>query len=465
MTGTFSSLGVALSGLRYNQAVLDNASNNIANASTDGYVRRSVVGGSVIVGQPAMYARYDGHGDGVAVQAVTRQVDPLLDAQVRSAHGSMNYLTTQQTVLSTVENGIGEPSDTGVAAALAQFNNAWQDLANNPGTDATRQQVIGQGQTLARAINGQVGNIVNQEADQRLHLLANVSDINTAATALAQLNTTIQSGSQSGLDVNSLKDQRDQLALQIANLAGGSVSVQSNGMYDVSVGGVALVTGQSSGTLVINTGVTPTGAADGNPITFRVDTAAGSTALPGNLGGEAGGVTDLLTNALPNYKAGLDQVAQQLADAVNTQHQAGFDAAGNPGVPFFSYNPANPGATLAVALASSSQVAASGIPGGNLDGSNADTLSTSAKAAGDSYQRLVNGFGTQVAAVNQQSSNQATLTTSLDNSREQQAGVNLDEETVSMVTSQRAYQAAARVMTTLDDVLDTLINHCGLIGG
>lgn len=465
MTGTFSSLGIALSGLRYNQALLDNASNNISNASTEGYVRRTVVGASVSVGQPAMYARYDGHGDGVTVEAVTRQVDPLLDAQVRSAHGSLNYLSTQQSVLSTVENGIGEPSDTGVAAALASFNNAWQDLANNPGTDATRQQVIGQGQTLARAINGQVGNIVNQEADQRLHLLANVSDINTAATGLAKLNATIQSGEQSGLDVNSLKDQRDQLALQIANLAGGTVSVESNGMYDVAVGGVALVTGQTAATLVVNSGVTPSGAADGNPITFRVDSSSGSTPVPGSLGGEAGGVTDLLTNALPNYKAGLDAVAKQLADAINAQHQAGYDANGNPGAPFFSYDPTNPGATLAVALTSSSQVAASGIAGGNLDGSNADTLSTSAKAAGDSYQRLVNGFGTQVAAINQQASNQSTLTTSLDNSREQQAGVNLDEETVSMVTAQRAYQAAARVMTTLDAVLDTLINHTGLIGG
>jgi len=466
VTGTFSTLGIALSGLRYSQAVLDNASNNIANASTDGYVRRTVQGASVTSGQVALWSTYDGHGDGVAVTSVDRMVDPLLDARVRSEHGNLSFLTTQQTVLSRVESGIGEPGDSGVSAALQKFNAAWQDLSNNPGTDASRQQVIGMGQSLAQAINSQVRNITGEESDQRLHLQSNVADINTAASGLAALNRNILDGQQSGLDVNNLEDQRDQLALKLANLAGGTVSVESNGMFDVSVGGASLVSGQDAGTLAIATGVTASGDADGNPITFRIDTASGSTPLTSALGGEAGGVADVLTNALPSYKAGLDQVAQQLADTVNAQHESGYDANGDPGTAFFSYDPSNPGATLSVAITDSSQVAASSIAGSaNQDGGNADTISTSTQGVSDAYQRLVNGFGTQVAAINQQTSNQTTLTGSLDDSWEQQAGVNMDEETVNMVAAQRAYQAASRVLTTMDDMLDTLINHTGLIGG
>jgi flagellar hook-associated protein 1 FlgK len=464
MTGTFSSLTSALSGLRYNQVVLDTASNNVSNASTDGYVRRTVQGGSVTPGAVALWSRYDGHGDGVAVQGVTRATDDLLTARVRREHASLTYLTTQQAVLGRIEDGIGEPGDSGVSAAIQGFDAAWQDLANNPGAAASRQQVVGAGQTLARALNAQAGNIAGEEADQRLHLMSNVADVNTAASGLARLNMSIVQGEQSGLDVNTLKDQRDQLALKLANLAGGTVAIEPNGMYDVTVGGAALVTGQTAGTLVIASGITASGAADGGPLSFRIDSAGGSTALGGGLGGEAGAVTDLLTTTLPGYKAGLDAVAQQLADAVNAQHGSGYDASGAPAGAFFAYDPADPSGSLAVALTDPDQVAASAVPGGNLDGSNADVLSTASKAAGEAYQRLVNGFGTQVAAVNQQASNQTTLTGSLDDSWEQQAGVSIDEETVTMLAAQRAYQASSRVLTTLDDMLDTLINHTGLVG-
>ena len=150
-------------------------------------------------------------------------------------------------------------------------------------------------------------------------------------------------------------------------------------------------------------------------------------------------------------------------NAVNGQHALGFDAAGNPGGAFFSYDPALGAKSLQVAITDPALVAASSVTGGARDGANADALSVVGTFT-DAYQRLVNGFGTQVAAVQRQTANQASLTGSLDSAWEQQAGVNLDEETVNMVTAQRSYQAAARLMTTLDEVLDTLINRTGVVG-
>ncbi|WP_278257144.1 flagellar basal body rod C-terminal domain-containing protein [Nocardioides convexus] len=101
--------------------------------------------------------------------------------------------------------------------------------------------------------------------------------------------------------------------------------------------------------------------------------------------------------------------------------------------------------------------------GGARDGANADALSRAGDAA-NAYQRLVNGFGTKVASLDRQVANQSALAGSLDDAWEQQAGVNLDEETVNMMTAQRSYEAAARLLTTLDEVLDTLINRTGLVG-
>jgi flagellar hook-associated protein 1 FlgK len=291
--------------------------------------------------------------------------------------------------------------------------------------------------------------------------MTDVAEVNTVASDLASTNRSIAIASLNGDDAGVLLDKRDQLAMRLSELTGAKTTQRADGGFDVTVNGVALVTGQNAGSLQIASGITATGASDGNPITFTITDSSGTTPVPAGLTGDLGGVTDLLTTTLPAYAAGLGAVAQQLADEVNTQHQAGYDAAGNPGQPFFSYNPADPAGTLAVALTAPSQLAASSLPGGVLDAGNATALATTTGVE-ESYQRLVNGFGTEVASVKRLAANQQVLTSQVDGSREQLAGVNLDEEMVTMMSSQRAYEAASRVMTTLDSVLDTLINRTGL---
>ncbi|WP_036519445.1 flagellar hook-associated protein FlgK [Nocardioides sp. J54] len=466
MAGSFGSISSALSALRYQQVALDVAGSNISNATTDGYVRRRVVGEAVSTNVPAMWSRSDSHGNGVAVGEVRRMVDPLLDTRVRREHGALSYLQTQQTILARVEEGIGEPGDNGVYAALLAFRSSWQDLSTNPGGDAARQQVIGSAETLAQALRIQVSNVAGEEADQRVHLLNVVDEVNTAAAGLAELNHNILVTEQNGTDAGTLRDQRDQLALRLAELAGAVTTVRADGQFDVTIGGETLVSGREAGSLAVATGVTPTGGTDGAPISFRVDASWGSTVLPSGTagpGGALGGITNVLTSTLPSYRAGLDAVAADLASAINAQHALGYDAAGTPGGPFFSFDPSVGAASLQVAITDPALVAASSIPGGGRDGANADALSRAGDAV-DSYQRLVNGFGTQVASLGRQAANQTALTRSLDGAWEQQAGVNLDEETVNMVQAQRAYEAAARLLTTLDEVLDTLINRTGLVG-
>ena len=99
--------------------------------------------------------------------------------------------------------------------------------------------------------------------------------------------------------------------------------------------------------------------------------------------------------------------------------------------------------------------------GGALDGSTADRIGT-ARDAEAAYQSLVSGLGTDVASAARLSRTQGLLAGQVDSAREQLSGVNLDEEMVSMLTAQRAYEAAARVMTVMDSVLDTLINRTGV---
>ncbi|WP_426242293.1 flagellar hook-associated protein FlgK [Nocardioides sp. LHG3406-4] len=464
MSGSFSSFNTGLSALRYNQVAMDVAAGNIANQATEGYARRRIEAGSV--GAPpqlSMWSRYAGSGDGVAVNSISRMVDPLLDARARTEHSNQAYLDRISSVLDRVESGIGEPGDAGVSAAMAKFGTGWQDLANHPDQDAARTQVLSRAAEVVAALRNQAGNITEEASDQRFRLQVTVDEVNVIASDLAETNKSIATASLTGSDANVLLDQRDALSLRLSELTGATAKIRSDGGVDVTVGGVSLVAGSTANRLEIASGVAADGSADGSPVTFRVSDGVTTIPVNGAVLGETGAVAELLNVTLPDYLASLDGVAKTFADEVNAQHAAGFDAAGNPGQPLFSYDPADAAASLTVAITAPGGLAASGLPGGGLDGSNAHELSE-ATAGLDAYKTLVSGFGARVASVHRLAANQQVLTAQVDGSREQLAGVNIDEEMINMLSAQRAYEAASRVITTVDAVLDTLINRTGLVG-
>ncbi len=465
MSGSFASLNTALSAMRFNRVAMDTASQNIANVGTAGYTRRRVESASEGTPvQPAMWSRTQGTSGGVRVTGLTRMTDALLDARVRTEHGKQSYLDVRQGVLDRLETGIGEPGDNGLSSVLAQFRKSWADLANNPSSGAARSQVIAGGASRRRrdpAPGAQLHRRGRRPADQaerprrrgrhrRLrpgrHQQGGRPSPSWTARTPATCSTSATCSRCGSTELTGGKS--------VANGAGG---------LDFIVGGVPLVTGSIAGRLEVASGVTPTGDADGSPVTFEVvHPIGGTTPVTTGLSGEVGAATDLLNTTIPAYVAGLNAVAQTLADGVNALHQSGYDETGAPGGDFFSYDPTDPSGSLAVALTDNSQVAAAGIAGGVVDGGIADALSelTGAESA---YQTLVNGFGSTVASGRRLTASQSMLTEQVDGSRDQMAGVNLDEEMLAMVQYQRAYEASARVLTTVDSMLDTLINRTGLL--
>lgn len=463
MSGTFSSLMSPLSALRYSRTAMDVASSNIANAQTAGYTRQVV--DSVSVGAPTtptMWSRHTSSVGGVEVTGIRRSADILLDRRVRYEHGQQAFLDVRSAILRRVEAGIGEPGDHGLASVMSDLRSAWSDLANNPGGEAARSQVLAVAATLADAVQTQARNIRTEAGDQRSALLTLVSEVNTVAEELAVTNRNIVSAQQTGTNANTLMDRRDQLALRLAELTGATSTVRPDGAVDVHLQGVTLVEGRNHGVLAIDSGVTPTGEADGAAVALRIDLGGTGTAVPTVTAGRVGAVVEVLDHTLPAYATELGEVARMLADEVNAAHQAGYDLDGVPGGALLDYDPADPAGTLTVLVTDPRRLAASSNPGGDLGGDNALALAD-LRGADGAYQRLVNDFGTEVAAAHRLAVTQGLLTGQVDRSREQLAGVNLDEEMVSMVAAQRTYEAAARVMTVLDSVLDTLINRTGLL--
>lgn len=462
----FSSLNTALSALRYQQSALDIASTNIANSSTDGYVRRRVVGETVgAAASPAVWARSNEIGSGVQHGGVERFADALLDTRARREHARQSYLDLRATVLARVETGIAEPGDSGVAAAVSGFRSSLQDLVNAPGSDAARSAVLSAGAILADAFNLQNRNIVDEAGDQRARLVATVQEINDVAEQLASTNHVISASTAGGSDLATLYDTRDQLALRLSELTGAESRIAADGTMDVTLNGATLVTGSDASRLSLTGGVNPDGSAGVGTVQLTATAPDGSTTvLAGALSGEAGATIHLIDVDLPDYAANLHQLMSDLATQVNTAHRAGFDKTGAAGGDFFTYDAADPNSPLTVAFTSTDLIAASGIGGTpNLDSSNADRVASSIKIE-DGYQQLVNRFGTTVASAGRLAANQKAMTSQVDVAREQLAGVSIDEETVNMVMAQRTYEAAARVMTTVDQILDTLINRTGVVG-
>lgn len=465
MSGTFSSFNTALGALHYNRVLMDVASSNIANSATSGYVRRRVDGETVsTVGTSAMYARPSTPlvGEGVAASNVSRVSDQFLDARSRLEHGSNSYLSVTSQALTRLETGVGEPGDNGVSAALNDFRSGWHDLANSPGGAAARSQVIDRAALLAEAIRAQASNVAQEEGDQKVRLDALVAEVNTLASDLASTNESIAIASFNGSDPNVLLDQRDQLAMRLAQLTGATASQRSDGGFDLTVNGVSLVSGSQAGTFSI-VGGNAAGTPLGTTVAFQVTTNGSSQAVAPGLKGEVGGTADLLNDTLPGYREGLADVVRDLATTVNAQHRAGFDQDGNPGEDFFTFDPTDPAGTLGVAFTDPRKVAASGLAGGGLDGSNATRLASTSTAE-DGYQKLVNALGSTVASTKRLAINQQALTDQVDNAREQMSGVSTDEELVNLVAAQRSYEAASRVLTTLDEMLETLINRMGVVG-
>ncbi|RLV56456.1 flagellar hook-associated protein FlgK [Aeromicrobium phragmitis] len=455
MAGSFASFGSALSALRHSQVVADIAAGNIANAGTEGYHRRRVEAASGTM--PITPARWShpavGQGSGVSVLDVSRMTDPLLDARARREHGRMEQLAVRTETLARLESGIGEPGDHGVSAAMASFRQAWHDLANQPSSDAARNQVISAGVEVAEALATQARRFGEEATDQRTALGEFVAETNALTQELGQLNEAIARDRLSGVSNPDLIDQRDRVAMRLSELTGATTEVRADGGMDVTLGGASLVNGKEVQPLTIT-------AED--PLDLAISGPTGDVPVTAAVGGAIGATVEIITVTIPTYLAGLDATAAQLADDVNAAHRAGYTADGSPAGDFFTYGPAA-ASSLHVAVTQPGEVGASGVAGGAVDGSNATAVSDSIRGGEAAYRSLVTDFGITVATADRLARNQSVLTDQIDLSRQQIAGVNTDEEVISIAQAQRSFEAASRVITVVDSLLDTLINRTGVL--
>lgn len=453
-----SALQIGKSGLSAYQTAIDVTGENIANVNTAGYSRQT----AVLETAPQTTTSGLTLGNGVSVVSISRSYDALLQNEIVGAQTDQGYDTTKSTALQEIEPSFNEVSTDGLGAAISGFFGSWQDLTNNPTGTAERQSVLTTAQTLVDNFNSVSKTLSDSITGENTSLVTLTDSINQNATSIAQLNSQIKVIEQSGGNANELKDQRDQKIQDLSKQIGVTYTENSDGTTDVNFAdsGAALVSGTQAGSFSLTTNGT-TGLYDVNLTAAGGTTAVQVTPASGTLGA----TIDLRDSILPDYQSRIDALATSIATAVNTQQQAGYDLNGTAGIALFS--PATSGATIAVntAITSTDQIAASSSSSTKGDSGNAlllaDLANDTTAMSGSTFSGYYNNLVTQVGQDVQNSKNNVTqdeaYSTQLSTLRESNSGVSLDEELINLTKYQKSYQASAKLITTVSDMMDTVL--------
>lgn len=471
---SFAGLQTAYLGVAAQRRGLDVVGQNIANLNTPGYTRQRVELSPLpgTAGASLFTTTQVTPGHGVRVDAISRLGDVYLDNRVRATASSYGFAAVRSSALTALETSLREPGERGLSAKLDAFWAGWEDLANRPGDPAAEAVVLEGADAVAAAITTGHQDVVDQWAKARAELDGLVADVGSAAAQVADLNARIRSGAAAGGSVNELIDQRAGIAATLAALTGAEVRHRDDGTIDVLIGGNPLVQGTASSTLQVAGGAR---LQDAGTDPVRVEWAHRPGRSAGVGGGEVAAQLSLLAPAQPAGTGGAlaeaaatyDAIATDLADTVNAVHSGGVTTSGTPAGNFFELAPGVSAAAGLRVLATAGGLA-TGAPGaGALDGSVANAIG-SIGAAADSPAARWTSFVTTTGVTARTAADRAALAglsaRSAEDLQLSSAGVDLDEETMTMLTYQRAYEGAARVMTAIDEMLDVLINRTGVVG-
>ncbi|QGU14804.1 flagellar hook-associated protein FlgK [Leclercia sp. 119287] len=326
-----SLINSAMSGLSAAQAALNTASNNISSYNVAGYTRQTTVlsaSNSTLTGGGWV-------GNGVYVSGVQREYDSFITNQLRTAQNQSSALTTRYQQMSKIDD-ILSGSTNSLATTLQDFFSSLQTLVSNAEDPAARQTVLGKADGLVNQFKVNDQYLRDQDKQINTAIGTSVDQINNYAKQIANLNDQISrlTGVGAGASPNNLLDQRDQLVSELNQIVGVEVAVQDSGTYNVSFGnGYNLVQGSTANQLAA-----VKSSADPSRTTVAfVDGTSGPVEIPEKLmtSGSLGGMLTFRAEELDAARNTLNQLALSFANAMNTQHQKGFDPEGKAGGELF----------------------------------------------------------------------------------------------------------------------------------
>lgn len=515
---TFQGLESSKRALFAQQSALYTTGHNISNVNTDGYSRQRVdfnatnpfpVPSRVMPNIPGQI------GTGVEAGVVERIRNHFLDTQYRSETSRHEYWDTKQDSLQRLESLLNEPSDNGLTKTMDKFWQSLQDLSKDPENDGARSVVGQRGLALAETFNHLSKSMQSIQGDLQEQVDGSVKDVNSLLRNINHLNEQIQKVEPHGLLPNDLYDERDQLIDKLSEEMNIKVHLtkSSESSKDVADGIASIELLDESGQSIGDKGVYLIDA-QSNPLEDAVNElnvsytknddsenaqeAVSSISIDGyedlddlELQDSIGRLTALvemygyknadgdIEGVYPETLAELDKMAKEFAEKFNEVHEEGIDANGDSGAAFFvnkdeTGNITAENITVNKDLLKDGNLIAAGEAGkGNRNGNNAlnlkDVFDDDIEGLNNGsprkfYIALIGDLAVETEEAIKMTENTSTLRNQVDESRMATSAVSLDEEISNLVKFQHAYNASARNMTTVDEMLDRIINNMGLVG-
>ena len=421
MSGLLSTLNTVKSGMNVSQVAIQTTSHNISNINTPGYSRQRVnQSASSPYSMPGKNSNFGAGqiGTGAQIDDVTRIRNSFYDYQYRSESHQYGSTSVKYEYFKNIEGIFNEPSDTAISSSLNSFFNSWSELSKDPQSSGVKSVVIENGKYLSNSINSAFKRLESLEEGLDKQSEYIMDEVNSMLSQLDKLEKNIKIIQGSGKSPNDFLDQRDQLLDNLSfklNINDKDVKATLKKAYDAN-GKVTLDDLTKSGVKI-------------------------SGELEGTLS---------MKQEINKYKDGLKQLSNTITSNVNdAAGQEIFKAKDGELIsinPEMLQEPEKINVTADIALKvyelKSEKI--------NINGKDM-TINTF-------YNSMIQDLGQSSAAVIRDESNQSKLLENIDSSRSSVSGVSLDEEMISLVQLQHTYSANAKVMSTIDSLLDVVVN-------
>ncbi|NMB83230.1 MAG: flagellar hook-associated protein FlgK, partial [Ignavibacteria bacterium] len=394
----------------------------------------------------------------------------LLDSQLRKYQSSLADAEKRSELLQQIESVIAEPSDIGLSSYMSQFFNSWSQLATNPNSTQLRSQVIQNAQRLSERFSEIFEGFSSVQAVLQKEAVLKTNQMNEYLKEIAELNHRIYESEARGIKASELKDKRDSIIDNLSKLANLTVNYNEFGAAIVNIGGVQ--------------------GADQNGYTefelsfvnnkMRIVSKTDKNAIAILNSGELFSATDLYSSKIPDYRNKLEDLANVFVNKVNEYHMQGFSLVQNgsstTGIPFFGTLDTNGNVINAFAngqirinadvVNNPKNISVSSSANNDGNGSIANLIASLSdlklpelgnQSLLENYSGFLNTFGVDKVVSDNRIESNGLVIQQLQNQKASYSGVSIDEEMTNVIKYQRSYEAAAKLIKVVNDMMETII--------
>ncbi|SHH83372.1 flagellar hook-associated protein FlgK [Clostridium grantii] len=515
MTQLFTSLYTPTKGMFDAQKRVEVASNNIANANTEGYSRQRVETISDRTYNIDIKGKIE---SGPNTSRVVRIRDAFVDSQIRKESGTLGEFESKAELLGHVETAFLEPSENGLNQAMSDMWNSWQELSKNPNDDSTKTVVTQTSENFVTTLNYTSSRLSDMKSNALTEMENSIYNVNKALSQIDTLNGEIYKAKIRNIEPNELTDQRDLLLDEISKDISVQIDLDKYGRATVKSGTTELVSSDPTKKVLsqisfvnyvekvgtdykVNISLAGDGVNNSKTLTISesdynqkystylkegavIETAKDFVGEASIKNFESNMVTGKIKGyqdsfeLIQKYSDSLDNLANSIATKINDINpvEDGFtgnffisETGGKITASSIRFNEEISGNPSKINADSTSDITKTGFGDGTkaleilaLQNANVTIGESNNTTFNKFYNNLISSVGIEKQSADRMVSNEESLITQLETKRESVSGVSIDEEIANLVLFQNSYAANAKVMSTLVEMLDTLINRTGL---